>query len=295
MTLLADAVVSAGLPPGVVNIVTGGATAGDVLVRHRLVHKVSFTGSTTVGKAIAAACAEQVKPVTLELGGKSAAVVLPDVDVAVFTSSFVNTCMRNMGETCYASTRLLFPRERYDELVESAASVLRSLVVGDPRSERTQVGPLASAAHLARVEGYVRLGLEEGATVAVGGDRPAGQATGYFLSPTLFRDVTPTMRIAREEIFGPVLVAIPYENEEHAIEIANDSSFGLAGSVYSPDLQHAKEVAAQIQTGTVGINFFALNPNAPFGGWKESGLGLELGPEAIYSYVRHQSVTSVSE
>jgi aldehyde dehydrogenase (NAD+) len=295
MTLLADAVAAAGLPPGVVNIVTGGATAGDELVRHPLVGKVSFTGSTGVGRAIGIACAEQLKPATLELGGKSAAVVLPDADIDVFTSRVIHTSMRNMGQTCHAATRLLFPRERYDELVEATARELESLVVGDPQSDKTRVGPLVSAAQLARVQGYIKIGLEEGATIATGGGRPAGQPTGYYLSPTLFRDVTPAMRIAREEIFGPVLVAIPYENEAHAVEIANDSPFGLGGVVYGSDTRHAKEVAAQIQTGTVGINTFSLNSNAPFGGWKESGLGTELGPEGIHNFMKYQSVTSASE
>jgi acyl-CoA reductase-like NAD-dependent aldehyde dehydrogenase len=294
MTVLAGAVAAA-LPAGVVNIVTGGATAGDELVRHPLVGKVSFTGSTGVGRAIGTACAEQLKPATLELGGKSAAIVLPDTDIDVFTSRVIHTCMRNMGQTCHAATRLLFPRERYDELVDATVRELEALVVGDPRSDKTRVGPLVSAAQLERVQGYIKLGLEEGAVIATGGDRPAGQPAGYYLSPTLFRDVTPGMRIAQEEIFGPVLVAIPYDSEAQAVEIANDSSFGLGGVVYGADTRHAQEIAAQIQTGTVGINTFSLNLGAPFGGWKESGIGAELGPEGLHNFIRYQAVTVASE
>lgn len=285
-----EAIEAAGVPAGVINIVTGGPQAGDALVRHPGVKKIAFTGSTAVGKHIAELCARQLKPVTLELGGKSAALVLDDVDPEVFAATMLRTCMRNTGQTCYAATRLLFPKSRYDELVGIAASMLQRAVVGDPLAAQTEIGPVVTDRQRARIEEYIRVGVEEGAVIVTGGGRP-DRPTGFYVEPTLFRDVTADMTIAREEIFGPVLVALAYDTEEDGIALANASDYGLGGVVYSSSPDRARRVANRFESGAVGINSFALNPLAPFGGWKDSGLGVEMGPEAIDAYVRYQSVT----
>jgi aldehyde dehydrogenase (NAD+) len=293
IALVAEAVDAAGLPPGVINFVTGGVSVGQAIVEHPDVHKIGFTGSTAAGREIAISCARQLKSVTLELGGKSAALVLDDVDVEVFRANLFRASLRNTGQTCYAATRLVLPRSRYDELVGVAADVIGSAAQGDPIDEATQVGPVVSERQRDRIEDYIKIGLAEGAALATGGGRPAGLA-GYYVEPTLFRDVDPGMRVAREEIFGPVLVAIPYDTEDEGIAIVNDSEYGLAGMVYGSDLERAREVAGRIEAGTVGINSLLLNPLAPFGGWKDSGLGVELGPEAISAYTRYQSVTGLN-
>jgi aldehyde dehydrogenase (NAD+) len=290
LTVLAEALEAAGIPAGVVNLVTGDASTGQAIVEHPGVDKVAFTGSTGAGRQIAIACAQQLKPVTLELGGKSAAVVLDDVDAEVFRSNVLRASLRNTGQTCYAATRLLLPESRYDELVDVVVDVMRHAVVGDPLSDKTEIGPLVSDRQRGRVEEYLRIGRSEGAVVATGGGRP-DRATGFYVEPTLFTGAEPNMRISREEIFGPVLVALPYATEDDAVTLANDSAYGLAGMVYSDDLEHAHAVASRFEAGTVGINSLVLNPVAPFGGWKESGLGVELGPEAVSAYFRYQSVT----
>ncbi|WP_211222073.1 aldehyde dehydrogenase family protein [Nocardioides halotolerans] len=291
LAVLAEALVAAEVPPGVVNLVAGGVSTGQAIVEHPGVAKIAFTGSTEAGRQIAVACARQLKPVTLELGGKSAALVLDDVDADVLRANLMRASLRNNGQTCYAATRLLLPRARYAELVDAVADVVQGAVVGDPMREETQVGPLVSDRQRQRVEDYVALGRSEGATVATGGSRPQHLPVGYYVEPTLFTDSNPGMRIAREEIFGPVLVAMPYADEDEGIAMVNDSPFGLAGMVYGDDLDRAERVACRFEAGTVGINSLVLNPVAPFGGWKESGLGVELGPEAVTPYLRYQSVT----
>jgi aldehyde dehydrogenase (NAD+) len=291
ISVLVEAIQAAGIPDGVINVVTGRGGAGQYVVDHPDVDKIGFTGSTGVGRAIALSCAQQLKSATLELGGKSAALVLEDVDIATFTKMLPVVSMRNTGQTCYAATRLLFPRSRYEELVAATVEVLQNVNVGDPLADGTEMGPVVSEQQRARVEEYVEIGRSEGAIVATGGTRLADRSRGYFVAPTLFRDVTPDMRIAREEIFGPVLVAMAYDSEAEGIAMANDSDFGLAGVVFSEDLEHAQEVAGSIEAGTVGVNCLLLNPRAPFGGWKSSGLGVELGLEAVEAYVRYQSIT----
>jgi aldehyde dehydrogenase (NAD+) len=294
LLVLVDALEAAGVPPGVVNLVTGDASSGQAIVEHPGVDKVAFTGSTAAGRQIAQICAGHFKPVTLELGGKSAALVLDDVDTEVLRTNLLRSSLRNSGQTCYAATRLLLPRSRYAELVGAVVDVMERAVVGDPMRTQTQLGPLVSARQRDRVEEYIGLGRSEGATLVSGGGRPDGLEVGYYVQPTLFTSSDPGIRIAREEIFGPVLVALPYEDQEDGVALANDSDYGLAGMVYSSDEERARSVAARFEAGTVGINSLALNPSAPFGGWKQSGLGVELGPEAVAPYVRFQVITGAS-
>jgi len=287
--VLAEAIEEAGIPPGVVNIVTGGPETGRHLVRHHGIDKVAFTGSTAVGREIAELCGRELRPLTLELGGKSAAIVLEDADLAGFTGVAVETCAPNTGQTCFASTRVLAPRSRYDEVVDALVDAFSSAKTGNPFEQDTVFGPLVSAKQRARVEGYLRIGEEEGAKVAVGG-RPADLPVGYYVSPTVFRDVDNRMRIAREEIFGPVVVVIAYDGEEDAVAIANDSEYGLGGSVFSADADHATDVARRVETGTIGVNSYRPGIAAPFGGRKSSGIGRELGPEGLAPYVVHKSI-----
>ena len=278
--LLAEAVVEAGLPPGVVNIVTGGRETGAALVRHPGVDKISFTGSTAAGRAIAATCGELLKPVTAELGGKSAAIVADDADLALFASSLISTCLPNSGQVCYASTRVLAPRSRFHEVVEVVVETLRRARVGNPMDPNTDFGPLVSAAQRDRVEGYIRSGLAEGARLALGGGRPPELPAGYYVQPTVFVDVTNTMRIFREEIFGPVLVVVPYLDEDDAVRVANDSNYGLGGSVFSADAQRATQIARRLETGSVTINGQRrVDDVLPFG-YKDSGVGGDPGLSA---------------
>ncbi|MFD4605748.1 aldehyde dehydrogenase [Streptomyces sp. NPDC058464] len=293
--VLASAVEAAGLPAGVVNIVTGGAETGRALVEHPGVDKVAFTGSTGAGRAIARTCGELLRPVTLELGGKSAAVVLPDADLGVLAARVLQTCLRNTGQTCYNATRVLAPRARYAEVVDIVTDAVRSAPLGDPTDPATVFGPVVSARQRAQVEEYLRVGAAEGARATTGGGRPAGFPVGYYVQPTVFADVDPAMRIAQEEIFGPVLAVLPYEDEEDALALANDSRYGLGGAVFGADEGHALEFATRMETGSVGVNFFGTNHAAPFGGWKDSGLGAEFGPEGLSAYLKHQSVHRLEE
>jgi acyl-CoA reductase-like NAD-dependent aldehyde dehydrogenase len=284
--VFAEAVAASDLPPGVVNVVPGGPETGATLVAHPLVDKVAFTGSTATGRVIAEACGRLLRPVTLELGGKSAAVVLEDADLDLATAGehlFAAMFMNN-GQTCYLSTRVLAPRSRYDEVVDVLAGFASSLAVGDPLDPATQIGPLASARHRDRVEDYVRSGLLEGARLVTGGGRPDHLPRGWFMEPTVLADVDNTSTVARHEIFGPVLAVMPYDDEDHAVRLANESDYGLGGTVWTSDPEHGLEVARRIRTGSVGVNGFLLDPGAPFGGVKASGLGRELGPEAIGTY-----------
>jgi aldehyde dehydrogenase (NAD+) len=291
LRVLIAAAVAAGVPSGVINLVTGGREAGGLLVRHSQVAKVAFTGSTEAGRIIAGQCAQLLRPVTLELGGKSASIILPDANIDDFSNILNRTCLRNTGQTCYNSTRILAPRSIYNDVVEAVAATVAATSIGDPFDPATVYGPSASKAQRDRVAGYISLGIAEGARVAVGGEgRPAGLDRGFYVRPTVFADVDNSMRIAQEEIFGPVLVVIPFDDEDDAIRIANDSKFGLGGSIFSSDAHHAETVARRIETGSVGINFYGSNLAAPFGGWKDSGLGMEYGPEAIGAYVRMKSI-----
>ena len=287
--LLADAAFEAGVPPGVLNWVPADREVGAYLVSHPGVDKVAFTGSTNAGRAIARTCGELLRPVTLELGGKSAAILLDDVDLATFVQGAPLALLLNNGQACYNATRVLAPRSRYDEIVGAVADLARSLKVGDALDPDTQIGPMASAMHRDKVEQYIALGKEEG-TLVVGGGRPESAPSGWFVEPTVFADVDNSARIAQEEIFGPVLTIIPYEDEDQAISIANDSQFGLGGSVWSADSGHALEVARKIASGTVGVNGYMPSLGAPFGGIKGSGMGREFGPETIAAYQHTKSI-----
>ncbi|ULQ47628.1 aldehyde dehydrogenase [Flagellatimonas centrodinii] len=286
--LMAEAAIEAGLPPGVINWVAADRDVGAYLVSHPGVDKVAFTGSTAAGRIIARECGQLLRPVTLELGGKSAAVVLEDVDLAVLQERLPLASLLNNGQTCFNSTRILAPQSRYAEVVDAIASTVSGLAVGAAADMNTQLGPMASAAHRQRVEGYIETGRKEGRLV-VGGSRPGAQGRGWFVEPTVFADVNNEATIAREEIFGPVLAVIPYRDEAEAIRLANDSEFGLGGTVWGKDEAHACEVADHIITGTVGINGYAPAIGSPFGGVKASGIGRELGPEALSGYYHWKS------
>jgi acyl-CoA reductase-like NAD-dependent aldehyde dehydrogenase len=288
--LLAEAIIEAELPAGVVNIVPAGREVGAYLVEHPGIDKVAFTGSTAAGRTIARRCGELLRPVTLELGGKSAAIVLDDADLAGATEALFAATMNNNGQTCNIGTRILAPRSRYDEVLEVFSGLANGLVVGDSLDPATQVGPLASARQRDRVEGYIAKGRAEGGRVIAGGGRPPEQDRGWFVQPTIFADVENSATIAREEIFGPVLAVIPYEDVDDAVAIANDSEFGLGGSVWSRDPERAQDVAKRVQTGSIGINHYMLDPAAPFGGVKASGIGRELGPEGLAAYFQIQSI-----
>jgi aldehyde dehydrogenase (NAD+) len=291
--ILAEAAESAGLPKGVLNIVTGyGAAAGEALVKHPGVDMISFTGSTRAGKRISELAAQSVKRVALELGGKSASVILDDADLAAAVKGTVNGCYLNSGQTCTALTRMLVPQSKYEEAAKLAAEVARGFNVGDPLAEATRLGPLTSQAQLERVRGYIRKGLEEGAELVAGGAEPPEgvPAGGYYVRPTVFGKVRNDMTIAQEEIFGPVLSIIPYQDEEDAIRIANDTVYGLAGAVWSKDEARAQRVARRIRAGQVDVNGGAFNMNAPFGGFKQSGHGREAGVYGLEEFLEYKSL-----
>jgi acyl-CoA reductase-like NAD-dependent aldehyde dehydrogenase len=290
--VLAEVAAAAGLPAGVLNIVTGtGADVGEPLVRHPDVDVVSFTGSTPVGRKIAGICAETVKRVSLELGGKSPNVLLDDAD---FTAAVVNgleQCFLNSGQTCSALTRMLVPRARLAEAEAIAAAGAAQTKVGDPFDPESMLGPLVSGAQRERVRGYIRKGIEEGAKLVAGGEEvPEGLDRGYYVAPTVFSEVTPDMTIAQEEIFGPVLAIMPYDDEDDAVRIANGTIYGLAGGVWSADPERAKRVARRLRTGRVDINGAAFNPEAPFGGFKQSGTGREFGKYGLEEFLELKSL-----
>ncbi|MDH6246548.1 aldehyde dehydrogenase [Mycobacterium sp. OTB74] len=291
--VFAEAAVAAGLPAGVLNVIAGGPDTGAHLVSHPGVDKVSFTGSTAVGRLIAQECGRLLRPVTLELGGKSAAVILDDADLAATIKGLQNASFVNNGQTCHLSSRILAPRSRYGEVVDALAALADGLNVGDPLEKSTEVGPLVSARQRERVLGYIESGKADGARLVAGGGIPAGQPDGWFVSPTVFADVDNTTRIAQEEIFGPVLAVIPYDTQQHAIELANASEYGLGGTVWSADAERATDVARAIHSGTVGVNDYQLDMAAPFGGVKSSGLGRELGPEGLAAYQQLKSIYRV--
>ncbi|WP_338888402.1 aldehyde dehydrogenase [Rhodococcus sovatensis] len=288
--LLADIFTEAGVPEGVLSVLPGGAETGEYLVSHPLVDKVTFTGSTAVGRSIGTIAAQQLKRCSLELGGKSAAILLEDMDIPSTMPMLLISGLMNSGQACVAQTRILAPRSRYDEILDAMVAGAGWMKVGDPKDPATQLGPLISEKQRTRVEGYIAKGKAEGARVILGGGRPEGLDTGWYVEPTIFADVDNSMTIAREEIFGPVLAVIPYDSEDEAIKIANDSDYGLAGSVWTTNIDHGLEVAAQIRTGTYAINWYAFDPSSPFGGYKNSGIGRESGPEGLDAYCELKSV-----
>lgn len=287
--VIAEAALEAGVPHGVLNWVAADREVGAYLVSHPGVDKVAFTGSTGAGRAIARSCGELLRPVTLELGGKSAAILLEDADIGAFLQGVPYACMLNNGQACFNGTRVLAPRSRYGEVVDALAGFVSALTIGDALDPATHVGPMASAAHREKVESYIAIGRNEARLVA-GGSRPANANRGWFVEPTIFADVDNHARIAREEIFGPVLAVIPYDGEDEAVRIANDSDYGLGGSVWSADSAHALDIARRIDSGTVGVNGYMPSIGAPFGGVKASGLGREFGPEAIGAYQQTKSI-----
>jgi aldehyde dehydrogenase (NAD+) len=291
--IFGEAAQEAGVPAGVLNIVAGGPTAGAYLVQHPGVDKVAFTGSTVAGRVIAEMCGRLMRPVTLELGGKSAAIILDDADLDATIKGLRSASFVNNGQTCHLSSRILAPRSRYAEVVDAVAALADGLAVGDPLDKATRIGPLVSARQRERVLNYIDIGKSEGGKVVAGGSVPADQPRGWFVSPTVFADVDNSARIAQEEIFGPVLTVIPYDDDRDAIDIANDSDFGLGGTVWSADTDRATDVARAVRTGTIGVNDYQMDMQAPFGGVKASGIGRELGPEGLAAYQTLKSIYRV--
>lgn len=288
--VLGDAAQEAGLPPGVLNIVLGDRDAGQTLVTHPDVDKISFTGSTAAGRWIGAECGRLVRRVSLELGGKSAAIVLDDADLDAFLEGIPGASMLNNGQTCSNQTRILAPRSRYDEVVDAVSGWARGLRLGDPLDPETTCGPVVSRTHRERVMGYIQAGRDSTARLVTGGGPPSNLHRGWFVEPTVFADVDNNDKIAREEIFGPVLVVLPYDDEDDAVRLANDSNYGLAGSVWTGDERRGLEVARRVKAGTIGVNYYQLDLGSPAGGMKDSGIGREFGPEAMDGYVEYKSV-----
>jgi aldehyde dehydrogenase (NAD+) len=289
--LMAEMLQEAGIPRGVVSVVPAGREVGEHLVRHPGVDKVAFTGSTAAGRRIASICGEQLKRVSLELGGKSAAIVLDDADLAATIEGLKFASLMNNGQACVAQTRILASRQRYDDVVDALSSMVASLNVGDPSDPATEVGPLVAKRQQERVEKYIALGQEEGARVVVGGNGlPSGVERGWYVQPTVFANASNDMRISREEIFGPVLSVIPFDDVDDAVRIANDSEYGLAGSVWTSDIDQGMDIARRVRTGTYGVNQYTMDFVAPFGGFKGSGVGREFGKEGLEHYIELKSI-----
>jgi betaine-aldehyde dehydrogenase len=287
---LIEAVAKTSIPPGVINLVPADRDVGEYLVSHPGVDKVSFTGSTVAGRKIGGICGQQLKRCTLELGGKSAAIILDDANLDKVVPELLPAAIMNSGQACIAQTRILAPRQRYTEIVETFSAAFNSLKVGDPMQQDTHIGPLFSQHHRERVESYINLGQQEGASVVTGGGRPRHLERGWYIEPTLFADVENNMRIAQEEIFGPVVVVIPYDSDADAARIANDSDYGLSGSIWGEDTERGLDIARQVRTGTYTVNGLSLDFNGPFGGFKQSGVGRELGPEGLQAYLETQCI-----
>jgi acyl-CoA reductase-like NAD-dependent aldehyde dehydrogenase len=295
--LLAELIEEAALPEGLVSILPGGGTVGEQLVGHPGVDKVSFTGSTAVGRQIAATCGAALKRVSLELGGKSAAIVLDDADPATVAQGVKVAGLMNSGQACVAQTRVLVPSARHDEFVDALASMVDELVVGDPSDPATEIGPMVASRQQERVRGYIEAGQAEGARLVVGGtELPDTVEQGWYVRPTLFADVDNQMRIAREEIFGPVLAVISYDDDDDAVRLANESDYGLSGSVWTSDVERGMATAQRVRAGSFGVNEpYSMDPAAPFGGMKASGIGRELGREGLDGYVETQAISVAAE
>ena len=288
--LLAEVIDEIGLPPGVVNVLTADREVSEILVRDPRVDKIGFTGSTAAGRRIAALCGERIARCTLELGGKSAAVILDDADFGTAAAMLAAGECFLSGQVCASLTRVVVPRARHDEFTDALSAVFSAVQVGDPFDPATHMGPLAMARQRDRVEGYIAKGIEEGATLVTGGGRPKHLKRGYYIEPTIFSDVDNKHTIAQEEIFGPVLSVIKADNEEHAIDIANDTVYGLNAAVFTPDAARARDVAGRIRSGTVGHNGFRIDYGIGFGGFKQSGIGREGGREGLLPYLEHKTV-----
>ncbi|WP_333776951.1 aldehyde dehydrogenase [Streptomyces sp. IBSBF 3136] len=292
MGFLAELLERVGLPEGVISVLPADRETSEYLVSHREVDKIAFTGSTRAGRRIAAIAGEQLKRVSLELGGKSAAIILPDADVEKAVAGLKFGSLLNNGESCIAQTRILAPRSRYEEVVAGLKDMVESLKVGDPADPDTFIGPMIRPDQQERVRGYIRLGIEEGARLVTGGPQvPEGLEKGNYVTPTVFADVDNSMRIAQEEIFGPVLVVIAYDDEDDAVRIANDSEYGLSGGVWSADEEHALAVARRVRTGTVTVNGASVAFDGPFGGFKASGIGREYGAVGLGTYTEYKTIT----
>jgi aldehyde dehydrogenase (NAD+) len=293
--LLARVAAEAGLPPGVLSVVVADVPESELLVTHPGIDKVTFTGSTEVGRRIGELCGHDIRRITLELGGKSPAVLLPDVDLEQATEGLVHASVGMVqGEMCTTQSRILAPRARYDEVVDALTARIERMTVGDPLEETTAIGPLITESHRARVERYIALGKDEGAKVTVGGKRPASLERGWYLEPTLFAGADNSMTVSREEIFGPVAVVIPYGDVDDAVAIANDSPYGLSATVWSADEQAALDVAQRLDAGVISTNAFMVNPAAPFGGYKQSGVGRENDVEGLSAFVEYKSISSTA-
>ncbi|MFI6652698.1 aldehyde dehydrogenase [Streptomyces sp. NPDC050529] len=288
--ILAEIVAEAGLPEGVLSILPADREVSEYLVGHPGVDKVSFTGSVAAGRRVMEVASRNLTRVTLELGGKSAAVILPDADLDAAVAGIVPFAWMINGQACVAQTRILVPRSRYEETAEAFAAAAGALKVGDPLDPATELGPLVAQRQQQRSLDYIRIGQEEGAKVLTGGGRPASQERGWYVEPTLFGDVDNSMRIAREEIFGPVICLLPYGDEDEAVKIANDSEYGLSGSVWTADTERGIDIARRVRTGTYSVNTFSLDMLGPFGGYKNSGLGREFGPEGYGEYFEHKMI-----
>lgn len=289
--LMAELLAEAGVPAGVVNIVAAGREVGEHLVAHPGIDKVAFTGSTAAGRKIAAVCGEQLKRVSLELGGKSAAIVLDDADLGATMEGLKFVGLMNSGQACVAQTRILASRRNYAAVVDALAETVAGMSVGDPADPATEIGPMVAQRQQERVEKYIALGQEEGARLVVGGNgMPDGLSTGWYVRPTVFAEVDNRMRIAQEEIFGPVLSVIAYDDVDDAVRIANDSDYGLAGTVWTADQEAGLDVARRVRAGTYGVNTYTMDFAAPFGGFKDSGIGREFGPEGLAQYTELKAI-----